>query len=143
MRFILHLATSIAWINVACSQYFPPIPQNVTTVKSKFNSGISISYKEVQYGLLCNNQLLIYGTNSSTLAWHLRDYTRSKIVCWLCPSPTWHSCRCQRIPELLDQYFLLVLRVSKRPGKRSSLHMDEWGSRLFVHDRIAHREWSL
>ena len=29
------------------AQYFPPVPEGVTTLKSKFNNGITISYKEV------------------------------------------------------------------------------------------------
>lgn len=48
MRFILSFAACVNLFELACSQYFPPIPENVTTVQSKFNNGISISYKEVQ-----------------------------------------------------------------------------------------------
>lgn len=48
MRFILSFAVCANLLELACSQYFPPIPENVTTVQSKFNNGISISYKEVQ-----------------------------------------------------------------------------------------------
>ena len=34
---------------LASSQYFPPTPEGVTTVKSKFHEGVTISYKEVCY----------------------------------------------------------------------------------------------
>lgn len=48
MRFVLSFAACVNLFELACSQYFPPIPENVTAVQSKFNNGISISYKEVQ-----------------------------------------------------------------------------------------------
>ncbi len=47
MRFILSVVACVHLIELACSQ-FPPIPENVTSVQSKFHNGISISYKEVQ-----------------------------------------------------------------------------------------------
>jgi hypothetical protein len=34
----------------AFAQYFPPIPEGVTTLESKYHEGVKISYKEV--GLL-------------------------------------------------------------------------------------------
>lgn len=48
MRFVLSFAAYANLFELALSQYFPPIPENVTTVQSKFHNGISISYKEVQ-----------------------------------------------------------------------------------------------
>lgn len=47
MRSLLFFVTSIRLLALAHAQYFPPIPENVTTVQSKFGNGISISYKEV------------------------------------------------------------------------------------------------
>ncbi|KAL8970015.1 MAG: hypothetical protein Q9197_004047 [Variospora fuerteventurae] len=41
----LTLASSSLFIT-AFAQYFPPTPEDVTTIQSKFNNGISISYKE-------------------------------------------------------------------------------------------------
>lgn len=35
--------------DLVSSQYFPPTPEGVTTVKSKFHEGVTISYKEVCY----------------------------------------------------------------------------------------------
>ena len=49
MRSILVVTAIVHLIRLARCQYFPPIPENVQTVQSKFHNGISISYKEVQH----------------------------------------------------------------------------------------------
>lgn len=46
MPSLLALTFGVALLRCAYSQ-FPPTPENVTTIKSKFNSDITISYKEV------------------------------------------------------------------------------------------------
>ena len=35
-------------IPTAVSKYFPPSPQNLTVISSKFEDGVSISYREVR-----------------------------------------------------------------------------------------------
>jgi len=47
MGYILAVTTSIGLLAFAVAQ-FPPTPQGVTTIKSKYNSDITISYKEVR-----------------------------------------------------------------------------------------------
>src|SRR5947207_14995044 len=41
-----------ALLHPAVGQYFPPTPQGVTTVKSRFNNGVTLSYKQVGYPVL-------------------------------------------------------------------------------------------
>lgn len=48
MRGLSSLAYAFSLLAVATAQYFPPIPENVTTLQSKFGNGVSISYKEVR-----------------------------------------------------------------------------------------------
>lgn len=43
----LSLAASVSLFGLVSAQYFPPIPEGITTLQSKFNNGISITYKEV------------------------------------------------------------------------------------------------
>lgn len=41
----LPLVASLGY--TALAQYFPPAPEGVTTLKSKYHEGVKISYKEV------------------------------------------------------------------------------------------------
>ena len=51
MGSLLVLAVAIGLLSRAFSQ-FPPAPEGVTTIKSKYNNDITISYKEVdEWGL--------------------------------------------------------------------------------------------
>ena len=45
MRLYSPLAASLSLLAYVSAQ-FPPAPEGVTTIKSKFNDGIKISYKE-------------------------------------------------------------------------------------------------
>lgn len=47
MALALALAVAVNLFGCAFSQ-FPPAPEGVTTIKSKFNGDITISYKEVR-----------------------------------------------------------------------------------------------
>ena len=49
-------------------QYFPPTPENVTTVRSRFNNNITISYKEVRSN---SSRLLCVCVELCALARHL------------------------------------------------------------------------
>lgn len=46
---LLSLGLGLAFIEAVSAQYFPPKPEGVTTLKSKFHEGVTISYKEVGY----------------------------------------------------------------------------------------------
>lgn len=39
-------ATLLAAIPASVTQYFPPTPEGVTVLESKFGDGVTISYKE-------------------------------------------------------------------------------------------------
>ena len=43
----LKIAVIASFATLTASQYFPPTPEGLTVVKSKFVEGVSISYKEV------------------------------------------------------------------------------------------------
>lgn len=45
-------ALAVVVANVVAAQYFPPVPQGVTTIQSRFDSAITISYKEVSEAVL-------------------------------------------------------------------------------------------
>ena len=51
MEGLSRLAYAISLFAVATAQYFPPIPENVNTIQSKFGNGVSISYKEACFEL--------------------------------------------------------------------------------------------
>lgn len=42
------LAVVSCLFGLVSSQYFPPTPENVTVLQSKFHPGVTISYKEVK-----------------------------------------------------------------------------------------------
>jgi hypothetical protein len=46
----------IALFFTSVAGQFPPTPQNVTTIKSKFDDGVTISYKEVR----CDRLVLVF-----------------------------------------------------------------------------------
>jgi hypothetical protein len=76
--FVLLLFT---WLELAATQYFPPAPKDVTVVKSKLQEGVSISFKEVDgFSTFLETRL-----TSPSLAWHLRNYVWSQIICWIRP----------------------------------------------------------
>ena len=44
------VVASVRLGGLVVAQYFPPVPEGVTTIQSKIGGGISISYKEVCEG---------------------------------------------------------------------------------------------
>lgn len=59
-RTMRSLAVTLAVLGAAQAQYFPPMPQNVTTVKSKYNDSITINYKDVSFTRLVPARLGAY-----------------------------------------------------------------------------------
>jgi hypothetical protein len=47
MRLFFLYVFAASWASLAVSQYFPPVPQGVKTLKSKHLNGVNITYKEV------------------------------------------------------------------------------------------------
>ena len=45
---LLHFPVVATLSYTVLAQYFPPIPEGVTTLKSKYHEGVKISYKEVK-----------------------------------------------------------------------------------------------
>ena len=63
----LKIAVVASFATLTASQYFPPTPEGLTVVKSKFVEGVSISYKEVSivqiYSLVLSVILSFLGTS--------------------------------------------------------------------------------
>lgn len=140
MRGPSSLAYASSFLAVATAQYFPPIPEHVTTLQSKFGNGVSISYKEVRASPSSSRDALL---TCPTLAWSLRNHAWSEVVRWVCPSPAGHPFGCQRDAGLPDQHLLLVLRVAERPCQRATVHMDERRARIIFPYRTPRRERPL
>ena len=56
--------------NFSCAQYFPPTPEGITVLKSRFRENVTISYKEVSFVLQP-----WYVIAEFVLDLHLRDHS--------------------------------------------------------------------
>jgi hypothetical protein len=107
---------------------FPPNPEGVTTIQSRIQPGVSISYKEVsnayqQLGLISVDQFwIIYYLDRD-----LRDHTRSQVFQRLRTPSSIPGLRC---PTLSKQSVLLVFRISQGSCKFPSNNLDPWWARL-------------
>lgn len=101
---LLPLSLLPAWT----AAQFPPPQEGLTEVKSQFDNGITIKYKEVGVNDPCSK----YCQLNTTLARYLRDDSRREILLRVHHPASWHACRQRRIPELHHQHLLLVLRIS-------------------------------
>ena len=93
-------AASIHLLPLVAAQYFPPIPENITTIRSKFDSGITVSYKEVRHTLLepyCLQCSHVKADESSSKrpARHLRDNAWRPVLRRLRPPTTGDPCGCR------------------------------------------------
>lgn len=52
---MIPIALGLGLVGAVGAQYFPSTPEGVTTLKSKFHEGVTISYKEVGFGKLREN----------------------------------------------------------------------------------------
>ena len=50
MRLLSATVRLLVSFALVAAQYFPPVPEGITTIQSKFEDGISITYKEVRGG---------------------------------------------------------------------------------------------
>jgi hypothetical protein len=48
MMALLTVAASLAALLCVANAQFPPTPEGITTVPSRFNNGVTLSYKEVR-----------------------------------------------------------------------------------------------
>lgn len=139
----MHLAASIILGLPLFLQYveaqFPPQPEGLTVLKSKFHENVTISFKEV-HTLFSPSQA---HTNPPT-ARHLRNNLRRKVLLRLRPSSGRLPLRRQRrSPRLPHQHLLLVLRVPQGPPQRSSSDMAQRGTRCLFHDGFARGKRTL
>lgn len=88
MHSLLGFMTGVTLLACTYAQ-FPPTPEGVTTIKSKFNSDITISYKEV-----CFFQARDLRFTNNIAARNMRDYTGSEIILRLRSFTTWNPYRC-------------------------------------------------
>lgn len=85
--FSISVFLSIAGI---ASAQFPPKPEGVTLLKSKFHPNVTISFKQVCPSSPRDGQKL------TLLARHLRNNTWREIICRICPPPSRPARRRQR-----------------------------------------------
>lgn len=68
---------------------FPPKPEGVTVLRSKFHENVTISFKEVCGPFIVPQlhwPLVLLITDVNKSAGDLRNHSRSQIVCWPRPS---------------------------------------------------------
>lgn len=79
MHFIFVMITSLGFFGSAFSQ-FPPAPQDVKTLKSKYDKSITISYKEVSQMRLPTDYLSCLTTHMNSLEYVKRLQESSRML---------------------------------------------------------------
>lgn len=93
------LVTSLAGLALA---QFPPKPEGVTVLRSKFHENVTLSFKEVspRYRRVCPGVTEGYGPWNSTDGQHsardLRDDAGREVLCGIRPPASWVSRRWQQ-----------------------------------------------
>ena len=86
MQFSPRLAILFGCLAGGATAQFPPTPEGVTLLKSKFDDRVTISYKEVSS---CLTRQSSWTRSYLCSAWHLRNDTRREVVLGLYPSASW------------------------------------------------------